>query len=111
GRRELWECGDGVDREPIDRRAPPSPLAGEGWGGGYLFAYARAAPPSRFARIARETTSPTRGEVTGVNGEEKNQIYSSGLEPRSVCPASRSRLRSSRSRSTAQPRSSGSARG
>src|SRR5262249_55271398 len=42
----------------------PSPLEGEGWGGGWLFDSAELVPPSRLARFARETTSPSRGEVT-----------------------------------------------
>ncbi len=48
--------------------SPPSPLEGEGWGGGYLFDSAEQIPPSRLARAAREPTSPSRGEVTGANG-------------------------------------------
>src|SRR2546430_12554822 len=64
-----------------------SPFEGEGWGEGWLFDSAEPRSPSRFAhaksdvsdlanvhaeigncrfRMAREPTSPTRGEVTGV---------------------------------------------
>ena len=44
-------------------RSAPSPLAGEGWGGGWLLrnAFACGLPPSR-PRFAR-STSPARGEV------------------------------------------------
>src|SRR5205085_8808560 len=52
---------------PSGRLLPP--LVGEGWGGGYLFVSAEPRPPSRFARSAREPTSPTRGEVTGASRE------------------------------------------
>jgi hypothetical protein len=69
-------------------QSAPSPLVGEGWGGGCLFDSARPIPPSRLAhaksdvsdlanvnteigncrfRMAREPTSPTRGEVTGAS--------------------------------------------
>src|SRR5262249_49100460 len=44
----------------------PSPLVGEGWGGGCLFDSAEFVPPSRLARCARKPTSPTSGEVTGA---------------------------------------------
>src|SRR5438128_12636515 len=40
-------------------QSAPSPLVGEGWGGGYLFDSADLIPPSRLARRAREPTSPT----------------------------------------------------
>jgi len=52
------------------RRRPqsaPSPLEGEGRGGGCLFDSAGFVPPSRLARRTREPTSPTRGEVTGAS--------------------------------------------
>src|SRR5213593_1497242 len=49
---------------PNEPQSPPSPLVGEGWGGGCLFDSAELVPPSRLARSAREPTSPTRGEVT-----------------------------------------------
>src|SRR5260370_19526560 len=66
----------------------PSPLVGEGWGGGCLFDSADLIPPSRLAhaksdvsdlanvhaeigncrfRMARDPASPTRGEVTGAS--------------------------------------------
>jgi len=45
-------------------QSPPSPLVGEGWGGGCLSDSAGCGPPSRLARSAREATSPTRGEVS-----------------------------------------------
>ena len=52
---------------PGGPQSSPSPLVGEGWGGGYLFDSADSAPPSRLARYACEPTSPTRGEVTGAS--------------------------------------------
>ena len=47
----------------------PSPLAGEGWGGGYAAVSALAIlPPSRPPSLTlRRSTSPARGEVR--NGE------------------------------------------
>jgi len=46
-------------------RATPSPLAGEGWGGGYDARIAVVkAPPSRPPSLTlRRSTSPARGEV------------------------------------------------
>jgi hypothetical protein len=50
----------------------PSPLAGEGWGGGWLSVSAsKQSPPSR--RFA--PTSPARGEVT-----ESSVLVASGSE-------------------------------
>ena len=46
---------------PSGPQSSPSPLVGEGWGGGYLFDSADSTPPSRLARYACEPTSPTRG--------------------------------------------------
>src|ERR1700693_1631443 len=69
----------------MEPHPPPSPLEGEGWGGGCLFDSAGLIPTSPLAhaksdvsdlanvnteigncrfRMAREPTSPTRGEVT-----------------------------------------------
>src|SRR5260370_36547508 len=61
-----------------ESRSAPAPLVGEGWGGGCLFDSAKPIPPSRFARSARETTSPTRGEVTGARCQS---CASSSLHP------------------------------
>src|SRR5712692_3819638 len=55
------------DMSDAGPHAPPSPLAGEGWGGGCLFDSADQIPPSRLARKARKPTSPTRGEVSGAS--------------------------------------------
>src|SRR5205823_10092258 len=63
---------------PSERQAAPSPLVGEGWGGGHLSVSAEPSPPSRFARSAREPTSPTRGGVTG----ERRQPYALALPVR-----------------------------
>src|SRR5437763_12087856 len=54
---------------PSERQVAPSPLVGEGWGGGCLFVSAEPRPPSRLGREAREPISPTRGEVTGASRE------------------------------------------
>src|SRR5229473_6141437 len=53
---------------PAQPRSAPSPLVGEGWGGGCL-ELRTLLPPSRLARFAREPTSPTRGEVSGASCE------------------------------------------
>src|SRR6266700_4411796 len=46
------------------RHIPPSPLVGEGWGGGCLFDSADSCTPLPTRASPREPTSPTRGEVT-----------------------------------------------
>src|SRR5262249_60790518 len=45
----------------------PSPLEGEGWGGGWLFDSEELVPPSRLARSARAPASPPTGEETGAS--------------------------------------------
>src|SRR5438093_6824997 len=47
-----------------EQQAAPSPLVGEGCGGGYPFNSAEPAPPPGWRARARQPTSPTRGEVT-----------------------------------------------
>src|SRR6266849_1131859 len=63
-------------------QSAPSPLEGEGWGGGYLNPYVRStfelAPPSRLAREARNPTSPSRGAVYGASWE--SLIYATRRE-------------------------------
>src|SRR5207244_4695888 len=53
----------GAEQSPMllgEPHSPPSPLEGEGWGGGCLFDSAELIPPSRFARSAPAPTSPSR---------------------------------------------------
>jgi hypothetical protein len=61
-----------------DLQWPPSPLEAEGWGGGYLSDSAARVPPSRLARIAREPTSPSRGEVIGASGQARDIVKRCG---------------------------------
>src|SRR5712691_844828 len=84
-----WQArlGRAIAYGSAEQHSAPSPFEGEGWGGGWLFDSAEPRTPSRFAhaksdvsdlanvhaeigncrfRMAREPTSPTRGEVTGV---------------------------------------------
>src|SRR5262249_36257530 len=71
-------------REP---QWPSSPLVGEGWGGGWLKLKSQSSiPPSRFARFARETTSPTRGEVPRARSEMLDAFYSRRLWARGEKP-------------------------
>jgi hypothetical protein len=57
-----------------DLQSPPSPLEGEGWVEGYLSDSAARVPPSRLARIVREPSSASRGEVIGASGQARDIV-------------------------------------
>jgi uncharacterized membrane protein len=59
---------------PTEPHSPPSPLEGEGGGGGYSFPSADL-PPSRLARGARKPTSPSRGEVFRASRKARASIF------------------------------------
>ena len=74
------------DLAPSVPQSAPSPLEGEGWGGGYLFDSAEQIPPSRLARTAREPTSPSRGEVIGASGQPNATVPPEFREPDVILP-------------------------
>src|SRR5262249_26050117 len=74
--------------EASRNRVPP-PWWGRDGEGGHLFDSAKAEPPSRLARAAREATSPTRGEVSGATRKVCGIIFGTAITLLALpCPAS-----------------------
>src|SRR5260370_28381200 len=71
-----YPCGGGMGRGVFDSPGLP--------------------PPSRFARGAREPTSPTRGEVTGVRGAAQKILYSLAFDSQLSSLARGSRMSAQR---------------